>query len=303
MGSRWAWVGMLGLCACVTGCAERQGHEGGGAARATSGQSEAPELAGLVGAQPGSEQNTGTSTVGDTRGNPVTGTAPGNTAAGARPPGNAQGNAATGTRNTGNAQSNTGANTGTAQGNAATGARNTGNVASTGNAATGARNTGNVANTGSAATGARSTSTAQGTGAANTGTAPGSATASTGTGGAGRIMIGTEAVQASEDEDWFKGAARAAQAALPEDTSNHSLEDVVIASSAVSGRVKRVGRDTITVRDREGNDYVLTLDERSQGMRQGRRVSLRQLQEGTPVRAGFVLMGGRSVARDVRIRR
>lgn len=280
MGSRWAWVGMLGLCACVTGCAERQGHEGGRAARATSGQSEqveAPELAGVVGAQPGSEQNTGTSTAGDTRGNPVTGTAPGSTAA----------------------------STGAAQGNTATGAQPPGNAQ--GNTATSARNTGNAQ--GNAATGAPNTRTAQGTGAQGTGNATastgaqGNATASTGTGGAGRIMIGTEAVQASEDEDWFKGAARAAQAALPEDTSNHSLEDVVIASSAVSGRVKRVGRDTITVRDREGNDYVLTLDERSQGMRQGRRVSLRQLQEGTPVRAGFVLMGGRSVARDVRIRR
>ncbi|MCK8503585.1 hypothetical protein [Myxococcus fulvus] len=223
-----------------------------------------------------------------------TGTAQGNTAS--------TGTAATGARNTGTAQGNT-ASTGTAQGNAtaSTGTAQ-GNAASTGTAqgnATASTGTahGNAASTGTASTGARDTSTTQGTGA------QGNTTASTGTGGAGRIMIGTEAVQASEDEDWFKGAARAAQAALPEDTANRSLEDVVIASSAVSGRVKRVGRDTITVRDREGNDYVLTLDERSQGMRQGRRVSLRQLQEGTPVRAGFVLMGGRSVARDVRIRR
>ncbi|MCP3058901.1 hypothetical protein LXT21_08965 [Myxococcus sp. K38C18041901] len=251
-------------------------------------------MAGVVGAQPGGEQNTAS----DTRGNPVTGTAPGNTAANT-------GNAATGARNPG-----TPANTGTAQGSAATGARTTGNAqgntatgVNTGTAATGARNTGNAQ--GTAATGASAGASA--TGARNPSNTQGNATSTgaqnTGTGGAGRIMIGTEAVQASEDEDWFKGAARAAQAALPENTSNHSLENVVIASSAVSGRVKRVGRDTITVRDREGNDYVLTLDERSQGMRQGRRVSLRQLQEGTPVRAGFVLMGGRSIARDVRIRR
>ncbi|WP_426733506.1 hypothetical protein [Myxococcus faecalis] len=232
-----------------------------------------------------------------------TGTAQGNTAS--------TGNAATGARNTGTAQGNT-ASTGTAQGNTASTGTAQGNAVSTGtaqgnatastgtaqsNAASTGTAQGNAASTGTASTGARDTSTTQGTGA------QGNTTASTGTGGAGRIMIGTEAVQASEDEDWFKGAARAAQAALPEDTANRSLEDVVIASSAVSGRVKRVGRDTITVRDREGNDYVLTLDERSQGMRQGRRVSLRQLQEGTPVRAGFVLMGGRSVARDVRIRR
>jgi hypothetical protein len=45
------------------------------------------------------------------------------------------------------------------------------------------------------------------------------------------------------------------------------------------------------------------LDDRSRGLRQGRKVSLRGLQEGTPVRAQFVLMGGRTVARDVQIRR
>jgi len=116
-------------------------------------------------------------------------------------------------------------------------------------------------------------------------------------------MIGTEAVQARDDEAWHEGAAKAAQAARPEDATSRALSNVVIASSSVSGRVTRVGRDAITVRDREGGEYVLALDERSHGVRQGRRVSLRQLQQGTPVRAGFVLMGGRTVARDVRIRR
>ncbi|NTX09671.1 hypothetical protein HUA76_02635 [Myxococcus sp. CA056] len=192
-----------------------------------------------------------------------------------------------------------------APGNAA---RNTGTVPGTGNAATG--NTGNAAarNTSNAtrSTGNTSASSATGTGNTAVGNTTGTGTTTGATAqapGAGRVMIGTEAVQASDDEDWFKGAARAAQAALPENTSNRALEDVVIASSAVSGRVTRVSRDTITVRDSDGSDYVLTLDERSQGVRQGRRVSLRQLQAGTPVRARFVLMGGRSVARDVRIRR
>ncbi|NVJ27799.1 hypothetical protein HUW62_41975 [Myxococcus sp. AM011] len=232
--------------------------------------------------------NTGSARAPDNTAVGNTGNAPGtgNTAAGNT------GNAAA--RNTGNAATS---NTGNAQGTGNTAARSTGNATSNTSAGTtAAGNTGNAArstgNTGTSTTASGATASTNATGSA----APQAP-------GAGRVMIGTEAVQASDDEDWFKGAARAAQAALPENTSNHSLEDVVIASSAVSGRVTRVGRDTITVRDREGSDYVLTLDNRSQGVRQGRRVSLRQLQEGTPVRARFVLMGGRSVARDVSIRR
>ncbi len=117
-------------------------------------------------------------------------------------------------------------------------------------------------------------------------------------------MIGYEAVQARDDEDWHLGAARAAQDAATggSGTAGSSLEEVVIASSSVSGRVTRVGKNTITVRDREGGVYELQLDSRSRGLRQGRKVSLRGLEEGTPVRARFVLMGGRTVARDVQIR-
>src|SRR5215217_930444 len=286
MGRRWAWVGMLGLCAWVSGCAERQGQEPAGSARSVSGQSEQevppPSMAGGVAGQTDATRDSAAA-----QRNAV------NTG-GARAPGN------TAASNTGNAPS--AGNTGNAQGTGNTAARSTGNATGTSN------NTGNTAagNTGNAArstgnTTAGNTGTSTTASGATASTTPGSAAVQAP--GAGRVMIGTEAVQASDDEDWFKGAARAAQAALPENTSNRSLEDVVIASSAVSGRVTRVGRDTITVRDREGSDYVLTLDERSQGVRQGRRVSLRQLQEGTPVRARFVLMGGRSVARDVRIRR
>ncbi|NVJ16579.1 hypothetical protein HV826_20770 [Myxococcus sp. AM010] len=124
---------------------------------------------------------------------------------------------------------------------------------------------------------------------------------------ASRVMIGSEAVQAREDEDWYLGAARAAQHATVETgqggAGNAPLEDVIIASSSVSGRVTQVKRNTLTVKDREGGVYELELDQRSRGLRQGRKVPLRQLREGTPVRAQFVLMGGRTVARDVQIRR
>ncbi|WP_375756261.1 hypothetical protein [Corallococcus exercitus] len=119
----------------------------------------------------------------------------------------------------------------------------------------------------------------------------------------GRVMIGAQAVQASEDESWYEGAAKAAQAAVTNNSSNRPLEQVVIASSTVNGRVTRVGRDTLHVRDGEGTVYELQLDQRSRGLRQGQRVPLKELQEGTPVRAQFVLMGGRTVARDVQVRR
>lgn len=119
----------------------------------------------------------------------------------------------------------------------------------------------------------------------------------------GRVMIGAQAVQASDDEAWYEGAAKAAQAAVTNNSANRPLEQVVIASSTVSGRVTRVGRDTLHVRDGEGTVYELQLDQRSRGLRQGQRVPLKELQEGTPVRAQFVLMGGRTVARDVQVRR
>ncbi|NTX65009.1 hypothetical protein HUA74_30575 [Myxococcus sp. CA051A] len=292
MGRRWAWVGMLGLCAWVSGCAERQGQDPATSARSASGQSEQavppPSMAGGVAGQTGATQDSA-----EAPGNAArnTGTVPGT------------GNAATG--NTGNAAARN-----TSNATRSTGNTSASNATGTGNAArnTGSTSTGNAPGTGNAArsTGNTSASSATGTGNTAVGNTTGTGTTTGATAqapGAGRVMIGTEAVQASDDEDWFKGAARAAQAALPENTSNRALEDVVIASSAVSGRVTRVSRDTITVRDSDGSDYVLTLDERSQGVRQGRRVSLRQLQAGTPVRARFVLMGGRSVARDVRIRR
>jgi hypothetical protein len=116
-------------------------------------------------------------------------------------------------------------------------------------------------------------------------------------------MIGYEAVQARDDEAWHLGAARAARDAATggSGSAGRSLEDVVIASSTVNGRVTRVGKNTLTVRDREGGVYELRLDERSRALRQGRKVPLRRIEEGTPVRARFVLMGGRTVARDVRI--
>jgi hypothetical protein len=117
----------------------------------------------------------------------------------------------------------------------------------------------------------------------------------------GRVMIGSDAIQASEDEDWFKGAARAAQAF--QDNNSQPLEQVVIASGSVDGKISRVSQNTVHVRDPEGNVYQLRIDKKSRGLRQGQRVPLKELNEGTPVRASFDLVGGGSIARDIEVRR
>ena len=72
----------------------------------------------------------------------------------------------------------------------------------------------------------------------------------------------------------------------------------------MDGRVKRVRARTIEVADPEGNIYELRIDRRSRGLRQGRNVPLRNISEGTPVRASFDLVGnGASLARDIVLRR
>jgi hypothetical protein len=114
-------------------------------------------------------------------------------------------------------------------------------------------------------------------------------------------MIGLEAVQAREDEAWHQGAARAARAARQNEAV--PLEKVVIATGTVDGRVTRVEGSMVQVRDGEGNVYQLRIDKRSRGVRQGQPVPLRQLEEGTPVRASFDLVGDGSFARDIEVRR
>lgn len=114
-------------------------------------------------------------------------------------------------------------------------------------------------------------------------------------------MIGMEAVQAREDEAWYEGAAKAARAFGQNDSV--PLDKVVIATGTVEGRVTRVGKGTLHLKDTEGNVYELRLDKRSRGVRGGQSVPLRQLEEGTSVRASFDLVGDDSIARDVEVRR
>jgi hypothetical protein len=117
----------------------------------------------------------------------------------------------------------------------------------------------------------------------------------------GRVMIGLEAVQAREDEAWHQGAARAARAARQNESV--PLEKVVIATGTVDGRVTRVEGNMVQLRDGEGNLYQLRIDKRSRGVRKGQPVPLKQLEEGTPVRASFDLVGDGSFARDIEVRR
>ncbi|WP_233576781.1 hypothetical protein [Citreicoccus inhibens] len=116
----------------------------------------------------------------------------------------------------------------------------------------------------------------------------------------GRVMIGTAAVQARDDEPWFEGAARAALAAQP---TPGSTAEVVIASSEVRGRVTRSGHHALRVHDREGITYELAWDARSRVLDQGRPVHRQRLARGMSVRARFVLVGDRAIARDIQVER
>jgi hypothetical protein len=107
-----------------------------------------------------------------------------------------------------------------------------------------------------------------------------------------------------EDRIGFLEAAEAARAGNTSISATEPAEEVTIATGTVDGRVKRVRPGTIEVSDDEGNVYELRIDGRSRGLRRGRHVPLRDITEGTPVRASFDLVGGgESLARDIQLRR
>ncbi len=233
MGCRWAWMGMVGVCALLSGCQERESRE---PTAPVTARTPAPARPGVSAPQ----ERVSTA--------PTTATA-------------AQGTAAPASR--------------AAQAPAASNTRTAPPAAS-----------GTARQAAPAPQGAGMTVTESGA----TQEAP-----------EGRVMIGLEAVQASEDEAWHEGAARAARAAGQSEAV--PLDRVVIASGTVDGRVTRVERGTVHVRDGEGNVYQLRIDKRSRGLRQGQRVPVQQLEEGTSVRASFDLIGDGSFARDIEIRR
>lgn len=241
MGRRWAWMGMVGVCALLTGCREQENRE---PAAPVSARSPAPVRPGTSAPQ---------------------------------------------------AQANAAPTTGTEAQTASTEApRPTPPVQRAAPAQTGA-NARASAPASSTAPQQQATPGSQG--------APTVVTESGATQEApeGRVMIGLEAIQASEDEAWHEGAARAARAAGKGESV--PLDQVVIATGTVDGRITRVDKGTVQLRDGEGNMYQLRIDKRSRGVRQGQRVPVQQLEEGTPVRASFDLVGGSSIARDIEIRR
>lgn len=107
-----------------------------------------------------------------------------------------------------------------------------------------------------------------------------------------------------EERVSFLEAAEAARAGNASISATEPTEDITIATGTVDGRVKRVRPGTIEVSDEEGNVYELRIDGRSRGLRQGRHIPLKDITEGTPVRASFDLVGGGdSLARDIQLRR
>ncbi|QRK12341.1 hypothetical protein JQX13_21330 [Archangium violaceum] len=109
-----------------------------------------------------------------------------------------------------------------------------------------------------------------------------------------------------EDEDriWLSETAESARAGNTRISASAPVEEITIATGTVDGRVKRVRSGTIEVSDDEGNVYELRIDGRSRGLSRGRRIPLKNITEGTPVRASFDLVGrGESLARDIVLRR
>jgi hypothetical protein len=116
-----------------------------------------------------------------------------------------------------------------------------------------------------------------------------------------------EAVRPSPEDDdraWLRETAEAARASDTRISATTPLEEVTLATGTVDGRVKRVSPGTIEVSDNEGNIYELRIDGRSRGLRRGRHIPLRSINEGMRVRASFDLVGGgESLARDIEVRR
>jgi hypothetical protein len=118
---------------------------------------------------------------------------------------------------------------------------------------------------------------AQGTGGAGT-EGTGAATGTTGTGGA-TGTTGTGAATGTTDAT-----------ATPE---GGSQESVVVASATFDGTVRSVSKNRIRVHDPEsGEVYELVIDKGTRVLDDGKRITPRQLDEGSPVRASFDLLTG-----------
>jgi hypothetical protein len=67
------------------------------------------------------------------------------------------------------------------------------------------------------------------------------------------------------------------------------------------GVIRRVTPQQVDVLDEDGNVYDLVVDARTRAVRDGQRIPLEQLQEGTPVQASFDQIAGVSHARELEV--
>jgi hypothetical protein len=115
---------------------------------------------------------------------------------------------------------------------------------------------------------------AQGTGGAGTAgdTGTGTGTGTTGTGTTGTGTTGTTDATA---------------------TQGGEQESVIVASATFDGTVRSVSKNRIRVHDPEsGEVYELIIDKGTRVLEDGKRITPRQLDEGSPVRASFDLLTG-----------
>ncbi len=105
------------------------------------------------------------------------------------------------------------------------------------------------------------------------------------------------------DTEWLKDAARAAQEANPSQRYK-TLNEVVLVEVVAVGRLSSVGQRTVRIVDAEGNLIVLQIAPHSVVTRGRERFPIDQIEEGTPVRATYVLTGdGDSVLRRLEVPR
>jgi hypothetical protein len=128
---------------------------------------------------------------------------------------------------------------------------------------------------------------AQGTGGAGTagGTGGADTAGGTGTAGAGGTAGATGATGATG------GATGTTDATAT--TGGGSQEPTIVASATFDGTVRSVSKNRIRVHDPEsGEVYELVIDKGTRVLDDGKRITPRQLDEGSPVRASFDLLTG-----------
>jgi hypothetical protein len=87
----------------------------------------------------------------------------------------------------------------------------------------------------------------------------------------------------------------------PRNLAPLSAEDLQRKGAAVVGQLKSKGAQELTIRDDAGKEVSLKLDEQTRVLKNGQRASVEALQEGSEVRAAYILQGDQKLVREVEV--